>query len=124
MLSATCHCGTIRIEIPHRPTEVVNCNCSICRRTGALWAYYEAGSVRVIGHPEHTSEYIQGDRTLRLVRCKTCGCTTHWEPLDPSRHPRQGVNIRNFEPADIGDVKIRLLDGADTWEYIEWDGTK
>lgn len=121
MLSATCHCGAVRIEIPFRPTEVTNCNCSICRRIGGLWAYYEVGTVNVIGHPEHTAEYIQGDRTLRLIRCKHCGCVTHWEPLDPS-YPRQGVNIRNFEPSDIGQVNIRLLDGADTWEYVEWDG--
>ena len=98
MISATCHCGAIRIEIPHAPTELTNCNCSICRRLGGLWAYYRVGTVKIHGHPEHTDEYIQGDKTLRVVRCKTCGCTTHWEPLDPERVTNHGVNIRNFEP--------------------------
>lgn len=121
MISATCHCGAIRIEIPSRPLEVTNCNCSICRRLGSLWAYYDVGTVKVDGHPEHTDEYIQGDKTLRVVRCKTCGCTTHWEPLDPQRHKRLGVNIRNFDPEDIGDVRIRLLDGADTWKSFFWE---
>lgn len=120
MLSATCHCGAVRVEIPHRPTDVTNCNCSICRRLGALWAYYEVGAVKVIGHPEHTSEYIHGDKTLRVVRCRNCGCTTHWEPLVVKPDSKLGVNIRNFDPDDIGPIRIRLLDGADTWKFIEW----
>lgn len=119
MLSATCHCGTIRIEIPHAPEQVTNCNCSICRRLGVLWAYYEVGTVQVIGHPEHTQEYVQGDKTLRVVRCKNCGCTTHWEPLDPSQHTQLGVNIRNFDPLILGQMRIRLFDGADTWKTVE-----
>jgi hypothetical protein len=121
MLSATCHCGAVRVEIPGAPDEVTNCNCSICRRLGALWAYYKVEDVRVHGHPENTDEYIQGDRTLRVVRCKTCGCATHWEPLDPSRHPKVGVNIRIFDPEVIGHLRIRLLDGAKTWKSFYWE---
>ncbi|MBA3771585.1 MAG: GFA family protein [Ramlibacter sp.] len=116
MLSATCHCGALRIEIPYRPQEVTSCNCSICRRLGTLWAYYDIEAVRVHGHPEHTDTYIQGARTLRVVRCKTCGCTTHWEPLEPASHSMMGVNIRNFDPEAIGNARIRMLDGADTWQ--------
>ncbi|MDE2367766.1 MAG: hypothetical protein KGN16_02260 [Burkholderiales bacterium] len=88
---------------------------------GSLWAYYDVDEVKVVGHPERTDEYMQGDRTLRVVRCRHCGCTTHWEPLDRSRFRRVGVNIRNFDPAVIGDVRIRLLDGADTWKSFYWE---
>ncbi|MES2298659.1 MAG: GFA family protein [Pseudomonadota bacterium] len=118
-LSATCHCGAVHITIPAAPECVTNCNCSLCRRTGALWAYYTVGEVKVTGHPEHTCEYIWGDRMLKTIRCRHCGSVTHWEPL-PSQHgARMGVNIRNFEPAQIGDVRIRRFDGADTWTYID-----
>ena len=34
--------------IPRAPDEVKECNCSICRRTGALLAYYSPKDVRVI----------------------------------------------------------------------------
>lgn len=119
MLCATCHCGTIRIEIPEPPQTVTNCNCSICRRLGALWAYYPVGSVRVSGHPEKTEAYIWGDKTLRTVRCRNCGCVTHWEPLDPQAHGKLGVNIRNFEPDALGPFRIRRFDGADTWTFLD-----
>ncbi len=30
-----------------------------------------------------------------------------------------GVNARNFEPASLGCVRIRLLDGASTWKFLD-----
>lgn len=120
-ISATCHCGALSITIPAPPTEITNCNCSICRRLGTLWAYYPAEQVSVRGHPEATDSYVQGDRTLRLVRCRTCGCVSHWEPLAMKPGARMGVNIRNFEPALIGSVRMRMLDGADSWTSTFWE---
>ncbi|MEW6706784.1 MAG: GFA family protein [Pseudomonadota bacterium] len=119
MISSTCHCGAVRIEIPQRPDKATNCNCSLCRRVGALWAYYPVGSVRFGGHPEHTEWYIWGDKTLRTVRCRHCGIVTHWEPLQPEADSHMGVNIRNFDPEQIGDVRIRRFDGADSWTYLD-----
>ena len=119
MLCATCHCGAIRIEIPEPPQTVTNCNCSLCRRLGALWGYYPVGSVRVSGHPEQTEAYIWGDKTLRTVRCRNCGCVTHWEPLDPQAHGKLGVNIRNFEPDALGPFRIRRFDGAESWTFLD-----
>jgi len=121
MLTATCHCGAIGIQIPEAPAEVTNCNCSICRRLGTLWGYYKADTVQVLGHPEKTDSYVHGDKTLRVVRCRHCGCTTHWEDLERQPDSRVGVNIRNFEPGVIGEVRIRLLDGADSWKSWFWE---
>jgi len=30
-----------------------------------------------------------------------------------------GVNARNFEPAALGPVRIRRLDGAATWKFLD-----
>ena len=114
-----CHCGAVRIEIPRRPRSLTNCNCSICRRYGTLWAYYKAAQVRVVGAPGSTSTYAWGDKRLRFVRCGTCGCITHWERIHPNADSRVGVNARNFDPDALGPVRIRLLDGASTWKYVD-----
>jgi hypothetical protein len=121
MPSATCHCGAVCITVPALPTEITNCNCSICRRLGALWGYYDVSQVQVQGHPEHTQGYVQGDRTLRTVRCKTCGCTLLWEPLATPRGARMGVNMRNFDPTLVGRTRMRLLDGAHSWDASFWE---
>ncbi len=30
-----------------------------------------------------------------------------------------GVNARNFDPALLGSVRIRRLDGASTWKFLD-----
>ena len=119
LLEGSCHCGAVRISLPSAPEKATSCNCSQCRRLGAIWVYYEVGSVTVAGHPQHTDEYIWGDKTLRTLRCKTCGCITHWEPLthEPGKH--QGVNLRLFDPRLQEQVEIRRFDGADTWKFLD-----
>ena len=119
VLRGTCHCGAVTVELPSAPEKATDCNCSICRRLGALWAYYEFGTVRITGHPENTQQYIQGDRTLSTVRCATCGCVTHWEPVPPEPGKHHGVNLRNFDPKVLASVRIRRFDGADTWTFLD-----
>ncbi|WP_127997195.1 GFA family protein [Piscinibacter defluvii] len=118
-LRGSCHCGAVRITLPSPPDKATDCNCSICRRLAGLWVYYEFGTVLVEGHPEKTEEYIWGDRTLRTVRCKTCGVATHWEPLAPKPGQKHGVNLRNFDPELVQSVRVRKFDGADTWTFID-----
>lgn len=118
-LQGACHCGAVRLTLPHVPEKATRCNCSSCRRLGAVWAYFDLGSVVVVGHPEHTEAYIWGDKTLRTIRCRTCGVPTHWEPLDPQPGGKQGVNLNNFDPALVQAVPVRRLDGADTWAFLD-----
>jgi hypothetical protein len=30
-----------------------------------------------------------------------------------------GVNARNFEPAVLESIRVRRLDGASTWKYLD-----
>lgn len=115
MVETSCHCGRVKLEVPHAPTELTSCNCSICRRLGALWSYYAPAEVRVSGS---TVAYRWGDQTLDLHHCPTCGCTTHWSPIDPTLE-RMGVNARLMAPEIVEAARIRRLDGADTWKFLD-----
>jgi hypothetical protein len=119
MLEGSCHCGAVRLTLPFAPEVGTSCNCSLCRRIGGTWAYYELGTVKIEGHPESTAEYIWGDKTLRTIHCKTCACVTHWEPLQPTPGSKHGVNLANFEPSLLASVRVRRFDGADTWKFID-----
>lgn len=118
-LHGSCHCGAIRLTLPFIPEKATRCNCSLCRRTGAVWAYYEFGSVRIEGQSDQAVGYVQGDKTIRTVHCKTCGITTHWEPIPSQPGARHGVNLNNFEPGLLQAVRIRHIDGADTWAFLD-----
>jgi hypothetical protein len=119
MIEATCHCGAIRLELPRKPRTVTDCNCSICRRYGGLWAYYIAKDVRVRAAARSMSAYIWGDRSIRHLRCRRCGCVTHWEPVRSSPSSRIGVNARNLEPLILGAARVRHFDGASRWKYVD-----
>jgi hypothetical protein len=118
LIEGSCHCGAVRFAIPAAPKTVTDCNCSICRRLGALWAYFEQPEVSLSAAPDATVSYVQGDRMLATHHCRTCGCTTHWESLQASSQ-RMGVNARLLEPSVLAKATIRRLDGADTWTVIE-----
>jgi hypothetical protein len=119
VLAGTCHCGNISVKLPSTPENATSCNCSLCRRHGAVWGYFEIATVKFTGHPEHTQDYIQGDRTLKTVRCATCGCVTHWESLMPESGTRCGINLRIFPPKILDSLRVRRFDGADTWKFLD-----
>ena len=114
MIEATCHCGAIQITLETAPTEVTDCNCSICRRYGALWAYASPRELRLSPAKPATDTYLWGDRAIEFHRCKTCGCLTHWMPADRTRD-RMGVNARLLPPETLAAARVKHLDGADTW---------
>ena len=120
MIELSCHCGSIKISIPQKPRSVTDCNCSICRRYSPLWAYYPAPKVSIRGGRAALSSYSWGTRGIRFMRCAKCGCMTHWEATKQPRSSRMGVNTRNVVDPDILEgVRIRRLDGARTWKFLD-----
>lgn len=113
LLEASCHCGRIHLEIDRWLDEVTDCNCSICRRYGALWAYYSPRHVRVVPPDGLTDIYMWGDRKLRFHRCRTCGCVTHWSAANHAID-RMGVNARLMPPDILAKARVRHFDGAET----------
>lgn len=92
-VKAVCHCGAVEIEVAYAPPTVWDCNCSICRRLGTLWAYYQTSEVRILSDAGATELYQTGPKRLEFHSCKTCACTTHWAHVDKT-HPRMGINAR------------------------------
>ena len=119
MLAASCHCGAVRLEVPRKPRTLTDCNCSICRRYGTLWAYYRAPSVRLTHAPGAVSKYSWGKKSLTFVRCNTCGCIMNHERTTNRDDGWMGVNARNFDPVAIAGIRVRKLDGASSWKYLD-----
>lgn len=115
MIESSCHCGAVRLEIAHAPETVTDCNCSICRRYGVLWAYYSPELVSVTGA---TDIYMWDDRSIEFHRCRTCGCISHWAPVDRGSD-RMGVNARLMPLDVLSKARVRRLDGAVTEKYLD-----
>jgi hypothetical protein len=114
-IEASCHCGAVHLELKMAPSSLTDCNCSICRRYGALWAYYAPQDVRVTAAA--TQVYSWGDRSIELHRCQRCGCVTHWCAVAADAL-RMAVNARLLDPEILRSLRIRKLDGANSGKYV------
>ncbi|MCC5779171.1 GFA family protein [Nitratireductor sp. B36] len=117
MLTAVCHCGAVRMETSARPLWLTDCNCSLCRRLGALWLHCDPAEVSFPSGEDTTVAYVQGDKTLAMHHCPTCGCTTHWRPRDQGN--RMAINARLMETGAIVGLRIRHFDGAETFGFLD-----
>ena len=119
MIKAACHCGSVRITMETAPSWVLDCNCSICRRYGALWAYSWDGfakrdlGAKLIQGTDGLEAYVWGNRWSGFWRCKACGCMTHHTALSKPDVIR-GVNARMFVNFDPANVTIHRGDEAHT----------
>ncbi|MCJ1321638.1 hypothetical protein MMC15_006983 [Xylographa vitiligo] len=82
------------------PTEKLNeCHCNICRRYGAVWAYYHPKDVRIEGPT--TDAYQYGEKNNSFHRCANCGCVTHWTDAKDENPPEMGVNCNMLEKEEL-----------------------
>lgn len=119
--STACHCGAVTIEMQRPIRQLTQCNCSICRRYGALWAYQQRKALRVTDAGGVLRPYRWGDKTLDFFHCSVCGCVTHYDHAErrADGSDMSAVNMRNItEPARIAHLPIRLFDGARTWKTM------
>lgn len=117
--TTACHCGAVRITVPWRPASLTTCNCSICSRYGAIWAYFPQREVAVESVPEATSTYRWGGRTLAFHHCRNCGCVTHYTTRGHAPDRLFALNARVMWPGLLDDVPIRRFDGAVAWKYLD-----
>lgn len=121
MLQGSCHCGSVRWEFRDPVESATACNCTSCRRYGALWAYgYEGEGVDATGP---TQAYVRGD-SLGFHFCPRCGCVAFWRALalDDQGRRRLAVNLRLAEPDRVAPLPIDHFDGLDRWEDLPRDG--
>lgn len=119
MFTATCHCNKIRIVIPELPPCVTACNCSICRRYGALWAYFTRDQIRLDADAEALAGYRWGDCTIDFWHCTCCGCVTHYTSVTEEPGSRFAVNARMLPLEVMQNLTVRHFDGAGSWTYVE-----
>lgn len=123
MITASCHCGAVRIDMRRKPRSLTSCNCSICRRYGAIWAYFSRKSVDYRFETGAVSPYVWGHGSIEFFHCNRCGCVTHYErTAKKGDDTRVGVNVRNADPAEVASTPLKKLDGASSWRSLEdWE---
>ena len=125
MLKGTCHCEAAHWTLEGDPGSITACNCTLCRRYGALWAYdYENERIHVSGQTSAYRRAGKSNPSLEILFCPTCGCVLAWRGLRPGEDGRRriAVNVRLAPPDEVADLAVDHFDGLDKFEDLSSDG--
>ncbi len=111
--NGSCHCGRVTSELTASMTHVMYCNCSLCRRVGALWHGASDASFRILSGESELGEYRFNTGAARHFFCRHCGVHPFSHPrLDPTRW---AVNVRSIPDLDLEALEVKQFDG-ENWE--------
>jgi hypothetical protein len=110
-----CHCGRVRFEVD-APADlaVVDCNCSICSRSGFLHLIVANARFRLLQGGDALSEYRFGTGVARHLFCGNCGIKSFYVPR--SNPDGIDVNVRCLDPGTVASLAVQAFDGRDNWD--------
>jgi hypothetical protein len=115
MLKLSCLCGRVRIEAARRPDFINECNCTLCSKSGARWAYFHPSEVRVEGATTGYSRQDKEDPVAEIRFCANCGSTTHFRltasGVSKFGDSQMGINVRLADEKDLAGIELRFPDG-------------
>ncbi|MGI2260070.1 GFA family protein [Shewanella sp. GXUN23E] len=101
---ASCHCGAVQFELqlPVGLVDVRRCDCSLCRRRGAIVASVPLAAIRILRGADSLRLYQFNTKTAKHYFCGHCGIYTHHQRRS---NPQQyGFNVACLE--GINPLKI------------------
>ena len=104
---ASCHCGAVVLELslPDGVVDPRRCNCSMCRRRGAVVASVPLDGIRIVQGAEHLKLYQFNTFTAKHYFCGNCGIYTHHQRRsNPSQYGYNVGCLEGVDPFAIGDV--------------------
>lgn len=94
---ASCHCGAVVLELslPDGLVDPRRCDCSMCRRRGAVVASVPLDGIRIVQGAEFLKLYQFNTHTAKHYFCSNCGIYTHHQRR--SKPDQYGFNIGCLE---------------------------
>ncbi len=106
-----CHCGAVRYRVDVDLSQpVLQCNCSICSRTGTLLAFGPSEAFTLERGEESLSDYQFGKKNVHHLFCKACGVRSFARAQGP-RGPMVAINTRCLDDVDATTLPVRPFDG-------------
>lgn len=110
---ASCHCGTVKIELslPNGLEGVRRCDCSMCRRRGAIVASATLDGLKVVNGSDSLTIYQFNTMSAKHYFCNRCGIYTHHQRRsNPEQYGFNVACLEGINPLKIKDVPT--LDGV------------
>ena len=112
MKKLKCHCGAIEAEIitPENLTKFLRCNCSLCKRKGAVMSMVKNEGFKITKGADKLTLYQFHTKVAKHYFCSICGIYTHHNPR--SNPKMTGFNLGCIDAVDTFNLKeIFINDG-------------
>src|SRR4030095_16900771 len=103
----SCHCGRVRFEVDADLDHVRVCDCSICRRRGALIHRVSPDCLRLLTPIEDLSVYEWHTKVAKDYFCPTCGILPFRRPCTTENV--LGINVRCLEGVDLSSLPVKQI---------------
>ena len=110
--TGSCHCGHVAFEAEGEIAGLLECNCSICRRKGALMWFVPRSAFRLLTPEENAATYTFASGRIHHRFCPRCGIQPYGEGDDPTHGPMVAINARCLDNVDLAALPVRHFDGA------------
>ena len=111
MKKLTCHCNAVQAEINlDEFKKFLRCNCSICKRKGAIMSIVKNEDFKIIKGREKLKLYQFKTNVAKHYFCSICGIYTHNHPrINPAM---TALNIGCIDEIDTFKIEnVGLADG-------------
>ena len=104
----SCHCDAIRLEVDAELEELLQCNCSTCRRFGAIHWYVDPELVNLLDEKRSMTTYVWHEIQEGHRFCSACGTS-----IMRTGYPSGviALNAACIEEVDIFSLDVEQYDG-------------
>ncbi|HHF3173945.1 TPA: GFA family protein [Vibrio alginolyticus] len=109
----SCHCGKVELELalPNGIEKPRRCDCSMCRRRGAIVASVPLNGIRIVQGEDVLKQYQFNTHTAKHFFCGECGIYTHHQRRsDPSEYGYNVGCLEGVNPYELGAIEV--MDGV------------
>lgn len=109
MKKLKCHCGAIEAEINIQGNieKLLRCNCSLCKRKGAIMSMVKNENYKIIKGENKLILYQFHTKVAKHYFCSICGIYTHHNPR--SNPAMTGFNLGCVDEIDTFTLKSILI---------------
>ena len=104
-----CHCSAVKVEINIKGglDKILRCNCSLCKRKGAIMSMVKNEDFKIIKGEDKLTLYQFHTKVAKHYFCSICGIYTHHNPR--SNPSMTGFNLGCIEEIDTFSLENILL---------------
>ena len=109
--AGSCQCGAVAFEVDVDLDNTITCNCSRCRRLGAVFAFAPKEAFTLTSGEGELTEYLFNRKQIHHLFCRTCGIESFAFGAKPDGSQIVAINANCLDDVDARALCSKSVDG-------------